>query len=305
MLTVHRPTLFSKDPALNGCESCHGPGGDHVESGDPAKIINPAKLKTDKASTICMKCHTNEHVTLWRTSRHARAKISCVNCHDPHVADEKALTRDIANGKEALEGLTRSIHQVELEANTAATEKDKEAELTKAAELRKQAEDTRDALKVNETAFHRVAEPYICYNCHKAQQAQVKMVTHHPISEGKVKCTDCHNPHGGPNGMLNQESVNETCFKCHPEKLGPFTFEHPPVVEDCTICHNPHGSVQDNLLVQSEPMVCLKCHAAPHNRGTGAANPLRGAAPFAKYYNNCASCHSQVHGSNENSSFHF
>ena len=182
-LTVHRPLLFNKEPANNGCEACHGPGGDHVESADPTKIINPAKLKPEKVATLCMKCHTDEHVTLWRTSTHARAKVSCISCHDPHVANEKILTKDIDNGKDALEGLTRSIHDAELEANTAAAGSKEQADAqTKVAELKKQADDDREALKVKEDAFHRVAEPYVCYNCHKDKQAQVKMVLASPDS---------------------------------------------------------------------------------------------------------------------------
>lgn len=41
-----------------GCEACHGPGGQHVLSrGDPAKIVNPAKLSTDEANEVCGQCH--------------------------------------------------------------------------------------------------------------------------------------------------------------------------------------------------------------------------------------------------------
>ena len=145
-----------------------------------------------------------------------------------------------------------------------------------------------------------MAEPYVCYNCHSAQQAQVKMPTHHPIPEGKMTCTGCHNPHGGPNGNLREASVTETCFRCHPEKLGPFTYQHPPVVEDCTNCHNPHGSVQNNLLVQSEPMLCLKCHPGPHPH-TSTNSPTT----FAQDHFQCTSCHTQIHGSNEFAALHY
>lgn len=42
-----------------GCESCHGPGAQHVlGGGDPAKIVNPAKLDTQGANDVCGQCHS-------------------------------------------------------------------------------------------------------------------------------------------------------------------------------------------------------------------------------------------------------
>ncbi|MGC8853651.1 MAG: hypothetical protein ACP5OY_01910 [Halothiobacillaceae bacterium] len=41
-----------------GCEMCHGPGSAHIlGGGDPAKIVNPAKLASDKANEVCGRCH--------------------------------------------------------------------------------------------------------------------------------------------------------------------------------------------------------------------------------------------------------
>lgn len=44
-----------------GCESCHGPGGSHVDSGRPEHIMNPARLDADARDTICASCHTHGH----------------------------------------------------------------------------------------------------------------------------------------------------------------------------------------------------------------------------------------------------
>ncbi len=313
-LTVHRATLFNKDAQLKGCEACHGPGGAHVEEGDPSKIIRFKNLSQEQITANCAKCHHNEHVTLWKSSTHARAKLTCITCHDPHTQDSTTMLKSIQNGKLDLEGLTRSIQQVQLDVNQSAVgSKEREAADEKLAGLREQEKTLRDQLKGAETAYKRVAEPYLCYNCHKTQQVQSNMATHHPIPENKMTCSDCHNPHGGPYRMLRDESVNETCYRCHAEKLGPFTFEHPPVTEDCTICHNPHGAPNDYMLVQREPFVCLKCHPGPHSRpvrgipGTPAAGvPALGSpATIPQYYNQCTDCHTQPHGSDEHSALHY
>jgi predicted CXXCH cytochrome family protein len=39
------------------CTRCHGPGGKHAASGDPAHIVNPAKLAPERANEVCMQCH--------------------------------------------------------------------------------------------------------------------------------------------------------------------------------------------------------------------------------------------------------
>ncbi len=300
---THRRTLFNKEPSRRGCEACHGPGGAHVAGGgDKSKIVRPQLLKPEDASQICLKCHTQEEVTLWPTSQHARSKMSCIKCHDPHSVGQKSMLADIEGGKLQVEGLTRAIKDAELAANTVAPgTSEKEALIKKFEDLKAEKKKIEESLKGQETIYHRTTEPYVCFNCHKRQEVQSKMPSHHPMTEEKVKCSSCHNPHGGPNGMLREETVNETCYKCHAEKEGPFTFEHPPVSEDCSICHTPHGSTQDNLLIQNQPFLCLKCHVGPHSRSSALGSPVSASRYFAR----CTGCHNQIHGSDDRPSFRF
>lgn len=102
----------------------------------------------------------------------------------------------------------------------------------------------------------------LCYSCHQDVRAKMHMPNHHPVTEGKMSCSDCHNPHGSQTRPMlrTDERKNELCLTCHMDQSGPFAFEHAPVMEDCTICHSPHGTVSDNLLKQNEPFLCLQCH---------------------------------------------
>ena len=151
----------------------------------------------------------------------------------------------------------------------------------------------------------RVAQSEVCYTCHKEQRAQVSRPTRHPIPEGKVACSDCHNSHGsaGPK-LLVKDSVNETCYECHMEKRGPFLHNHQPVTEDCGICHNPHGTTAASLLKQRQPLLCQGCHNVnntANHRGQGVQQ-LAGRATsdhnIGAMGSGCLNCHINIHGGN-------
>lgn len=146
----------------------------------------------------------------------------------------------------------------------------------------------------------------LCSNCHKQIQAQVQRQSHHPIREGKVECTDCHNPHGTvTEKLISANSVNEKCYQCHAEKRGPYFWEHAPVAENCLNCHTPHGSTHDKLLVAKRPLLCQQCHS--NSRHPGTLYALDSSLTDPNVYTNsnnrifnrsCSNCHVNIHGSN-------
>lgn len=139
-------------------------------------------------------------------------------------------------------------------------------------------------------------EAETCYQCHKIQRAQMQYSSHMPIREGKVTCSDCHNPHGSiTDKLIRQASVNDNCYKCHAEKRGPFAWEHAPVRESCLNCHTPHGSNYENLLLVARPRLCNECHTVVHSPTTGGFG-----APITAYVlgRACGNCHSNIHGTN-------
>jgi DmsE family decaheme c-type cytochrome len=115
-----------------------------------------------------------------------------------------------------------------------------------------------------------------------------------PLREGKMTCSDCHNPHGSATeAMLRQDSINDNCYKCHAEKRGPFLFEHLPVRENCDNCHDPHGSVNEAMLKLSRPRLCGECHTFDHG-----PNVAGGVGNLFNVGRACNNCHTAVHGSN-------
>jgi DmsE family decaheme c-type cytochrome len=146
----------------------------------------------------------------------------------------------------------------------------------------------------------------VCYTCHKQQRADANKLSHHPMNEGKVTCSSCHNPHGstGPKQLV-KNNVNETCYTCHTEKRGPFLWEHPPATDDCASCHTPHGSNQPAMLKARAPFLCASCHQTavgghPNTirSGAGLGTPPGTGAQAQVVYKACLNCHTQVHGSN-------
>lgn len=141
-----------------------------------------------------------------------------------------------------------------------------------------------------------------CYSCHQQQRAEFRKRSHMPLPEGKVTCTDCHNPHGSSTAsLLKADTVNQVCYQCHQEKRGPFIWEHAPVRENCLNCHQPHGSNHESLLVSARPFLCQSCHT---NRGhpndlMTTSNLASASNPDARLMSrSCQNCHAQIHGSN-------
>src|SRR6185436_6723716 len=104
--------------------------------------------------------------------------------------------------------------------------------------------------------------PEVCFQCHLDKRGEFNLPHHHPVLEGKVSCSDCHDPHSGPavkGGGTSLATERDTCGQCHAAQRGPFVFEHEAVREGCTTCHAVHGSINAKLLTQRNQTLCLKC----------------------------------------------
>jgi len=145
--------------------------------------------------------------------------------------------------------------------------------------------------------------PEPCFQCHLEIKASFNLPYHHPVSERRINCTNCHNPHGEDiykaKGLrIGRE--NEVCRQCHREQAGLRVFEHEALRDGCTICHRPHGSIHDKMLVERDSNLCLKCHGQIAMPGLITIGDFSHTTRLAGGTCWSAGCHTAVHGSNLN-----
>ena len=262
------------------------------------------------SSGKCVECH-QEYIERFSMSRMGRTlpQGSCESCHGPMSKHLEAPRRKpalvVSFKKEA--GLTSDqtssiclqCHQDGLQLHWSTS--------THAA-AGNTCINCHNVMAMEDPVRDKAEQPGICFNCHMDKRAELNKRSHHPVMEGKVVCSDCHNPHGsaGPH-QLAKNTVNEVCYQCHAEKRGPFLWEHQPVREDCTNCHNPHGTNQPRMLAVREPWLCQQCHGEAFHPSTfynGEGIPPNGAAQQL-LGRSCTNCHSVIHGSNHPSGSRF
>jgi DmsE family decaheme c-type cytochrome len=148
--------------------------------------------------------------------------------------------------------------------------------------------------KTEKALLAKSTEQETCYQCHGGVRGQMQKASHHPVREGKMACSSCHNAHGTTsNTLLRGATLNDTCYSCHADKRGPFLFDHPPARDNCASCHESHGSNNRSMLLTKGAFQCTQCHSYG-----GHINVPRYNRVSTPANSGCVNCHVAVHGSN-------
>ena len=281
----HQKNWYVSSHAKAGmaCVDCHNP-----HSALP-------KLGAELTST-CYKCHT-EKVDLEKVAHPHQINgvngFKCVTCHNPHDNIRRETRVDVClcchKGHPTM-AWKSSTHALQHVACADCHNPHPCSKLPQFTNIDHNQVDRPKRMPMS------VDEPLVCYRCHQKIAGLFKLPFHHPVPEGKMLCSKCHDAHGGEGDkLLRQPTVNLTCYKCHSSKQGPWAYEHPPVTENCMICHNPHGTVAKELLKQPPTFLCLRCHNG-HN-GSHHVHLGQVRSHRAAFYTDCTQCHQQVHGS--------
>jgi DmsE family decaheme c-type cytochrome len=270
------------------------------KKGKHAKPPVEAHFVGDKACLTCHATQTEEfqHTLMGRIGLTQKGKFACENCHGAGSEHVKAgggrgvggiisfRPDDTSRTAEENNGICLACHERGDRTMWPGSVHEERGLMCTNCHTIMKSVSRKNQLK---TAW----EPDTCFQCHKDRRAQMFRSSHMPMREGKIVCSDCHNPHGSlTESLLKKDSINDVCYTCHAEKRGPFLFEHEPVRENCDNCHDPHGSINDYSLKLARPRLCYECHNLM-GHATDGLNSIEGGLGQS-----CQNCHIMIHGSN-------
>ncbi len=266
--------------------------------------LNPAFKDATfvKDTSVCLTCHEDSvkayeqttHHHAFRAGRTGLEALECESCHGPRSKHVENPGRDFAlEGLDAdhrssiclqcHEGGRNQMHWSGSAHNAANMSCDSCHFVMKQ--------------KTETALLARNSEQETCYQCHASVRGQMQKASHHPVREGKISCSNCHNPHGTiSTSLLRGSSLNDTCYSCHADKRGPFIWEHPPARDNCGTCHEAHGSNNRSMLLAKGAFQCTQCHSYG-----GHINVPRYNRVSTPTNSGCVNCHVAVHGSNHTS----
>jgi len=255
----------------HGCESCHGPAGDHAsqKTGPDGNLILPPVLfkkpavpwadisPVEERNAVCLSCHESGLRMNWKGSPHHSNNVACNDCHTAHAAKDPVLVKATqfekcfgCHAQQQAESLQYSHHPVR--------------------EGRVACSDCHNPHGTAGPNTHQLKEFTVnetCYNCH-AEKRGPFLWEHQPVRES---CTNCHTPHGSTQARLMIEPLNFLCSSCHSAQA------------------NQSGGAFGGA------------GSIPYHSQTGSTRFNSALANQRQ----CVNCHSQVHGSNSPSGPYF
>ena len=291
-------------PALQmGCFTCHFVRG----SGDNTRVV----VKTPKSTSLCTSCHADKQSTDRNKLVHAPVAKDCLDCHNPHNSENKALLKKASSGDKD-SNLCLKCHNQGLNVPEKGS---RHAALEMGCDTCHATHKTGDPGKA-EFKFHLTKDvPSLCLDCHDVKDKKL-IETHKNQPFGTADCTTCHDPHQSKspkllqayvhppfadgscdtchepaqNGKvkLTQASVTAVCATCHDEaakKIETAKFPHAGAQGDCTTCHDPHAGRYPRFVKPDPVTLCENCHteqAEAHKTKSLTHNPVA---------NQCSICH--------------
>ena len=238
--TAHAMVSNPRSPAsTHGCESCHGPGKAHAESGgDTTKIVRLNMLKPQQASETCTACHDRGKHALWSGSQHDNRQVGCLTCHSVHKPEGPKQLKTKTE-MQTCATCHRNIVNKQFRFNHMPL---REGAMTCSSCHNVHGSTNVRLLKTGTTVDE------ACSSCH-AEKRGPYLWEHAPVANA---CNTCHDPHGSNNERMLVAKPPYLCQRCH------VTSRHPPTVYEGFILGN---STNANKIVSRS---CVVCHSQIH-----------------------------------------
>ena len=247
--TLHGKAQNDKTPAAKtgqACETCHGPGQKHVDSGKKEDIRRFNVLTAREASDACLSCHAKNasHVE-FQGSMHDARNVSCVTCHSVHsFKSEKAQLKTVS-----VTETCETCHKQEvMKTKKAGHMPVREGKMDCTSCHSPHGSTNVRMLKAGNTINE------ACASCH-AEKRGPFMWEH---AAGKENCASCHDPHGSNNDRMLVAKAPMLCQRCH------ISSRHPPTIYD-----GAQLTAASNRLVGRS---CVNCHSQIHGSNSPAGN---------------------------------
>ena len=239
-------------PSAQGCESCHGPGLNHIENrGGKATIRAFSVMQPKQILDACLTCHNQ---TLSRAniqlSSHTTADVVCTSCHSIH----KSTTPKALLAKLQTELCYTCHTDVRAQFSMPFKHRVNEGFMT--------CSDCHNPHGGASPTWRTASRPRMmeqslaneepCLKCHVDKRGPFVFEHAAVRTDG---CESCHQPHGSANArLLKRPSAFAVCLECHNgagtgrinigvPKQAPGHNMADPRFHNCTSCHiRVHGS---------------------------------------------------------------
>lgn len=242
--TVHSEILLQAHSSNSkGCETCHGPGRQHAESGGKKELIqNPALFSPRKNTELCLPCHKGViQASGWKASAHFKEGLTCNSCH--LIMQQKAPKLL----KQGINNLCLTCHprvRAEFRAHSHHP----------LFEGRMVCTDCHDPHHGTYDGLLKAEVNSLCVDCHADKRGPF-LFEHPAIGGGFTEgCLACHNPHGSAPTKLKRFADRGLCLQCHTDRVNHFPPNRNPRWRTCWEaegCHRfIHGSNKDPLFTE-------------------------------------------------------